>query len=64
MDILAVFPLGNGSFVVRRQCGYYLDNRGHTERLDTEPAHELIIGKIPASEVRKGSTASGQIEVK
>ena len=63
MDILAILPLGNGSFVIRRRCGYYLENRGHVERLDTEPAHEMIIGKIPANENRQGSTACGEIEV-
>ena len=64
MTILAILPLGKQVFMVRRKCGYYLEENGEVSRLDTHPAHDIFIGNIPANEHRKGSEASGEIEAK
>ncbi len=64
MSILAILPMGNNVFMVRRKCGYYLEENGEVSRLDTHPAHDIFIGKIPANEHRKGGVASGEIEAK
>lgn len=67
MRILVVMPIKKGEFLVRHSCGYYLETYSQGEKvsmgsIDQETAHKLMVGDIPASEDRQGSTASGYIE--
>jgi len=64
MNIIAVYPLGKYTYIVRRGCGYYVEVDGATGPLDQDKAHKLVLGTIPEPEHRQGSTASGVIEVK
>ena len=65
MEILAVYPLGKRSFIVRHRCGYYLDTGAEEmHRMDTEAAHDMIIGVISTSDQIMGATASGEFEAK
>ncbi len=64
MTILAILPMGKRVFMVRRKCGYYLEENGEVSRLETHSAHDVFIGNIPANEHRGGSVASGEIEAK
>jgi len=64
MDVITVYPMGGSTYIVRRGCGYYIEVKGETHPINQETAHRAILGNIPRSEHRKGSSASGEIEVK